>query len=444
LEVKIITTPGLGDTSYLVSQDGVGVAIDPQRDVDRFCEAIAEAAVEVAYVIETHLHNDYVSGGRDLAGRAGADLVLPAGAGAAFSYLPAFHLEDLEAGSMIIRPIHTPGHTPEHMSYALMVDGEYQAVFSGGSLMVGTAGRTDLLGQDRASGLARLQYGSVHRLAELPDHARLYPTHGAGSFCAASSTGLSYSTIGQERNTNPVLTFPDAEAFVEGQLNSLPAYPKYYAHMGPINLMGPPPIPTGSLPILDPTDLPDEVAVIDIRPREAFADGHLPGSIGLEMSPQVAVWAGWLIPFAARVVIVAEPDQDIDEVARQFRRIGFDDLVGVVYGLSDYHRSLNTYPTRTVADLAQALADGEQIRVIDVRSPEEWEAGHIKGSVNRYVPDLVDALPGNMYRDGDTWVICGTGYRATAAAGLLEAQGITPVVVEWGGVPDVLSLIKDG
>ena len=444
LEVKIIPTPGLGDTSYLVNQDGVGVVIDPQRDVDRFEQAIAEAAVEVAFVIETHLHNDYVSGGRDLAGRTGADLVLPAGAGAAFPYLPAFHLEDLEAGSMAIRPIHTPGHTPEHMSYVLMLDGEYQAVFSGGSLRVGTAGRTDLLGKDRAPGLARLQYGSVHRLAGLPDHTLLYPTHGAGSFCAASSTGRSYSTIGQERDTNPVLTYPDMEAFVQGQLNALPAYPKYYAHMGPINLMGPSPISNASLPILDPTDLPDEAAVIDIRPRQSFADGHLPGSIGLEMSPQVAVWAGWLIPFNARVVIVAEPDQDIDEAARQFRRIGFDDLAGVVYGLSDYHLPLNSYRTRTVSDLAQALAEGADIRVIDVRSPEEWNAGHIRGSVNEYVPDLVSHLPDNMDGDGATWVICGTGYRATAAAGLLELQGISPLVVERGGVPDVLSLIEAG
>ena len=335
MKVTTIPTAGLGDATYLLAHDGGGVVVDPQRDVERFERAIADAGIRLTHVLETHIHNDYLSGGRELTRRTGARLVLPAAAGVAFDHVPAFHKEDLPGGPVVIRPLHTPGHTPEHMSYAILVEAEVVAVFSGGSLLVGSAGRTDLLGEDRAEQLARLQYGSVHRLAGLPDETDLYPTHGEGSFCTASGAGRSVSTIGLERRTNPVLAYPDPDAFVAGQLAGLQPFPAYYAHMGPINLMGPEPLMDSQRDVLDPSGLPDDASLVDIRPRGAYAAGHIPGSLGLEMSDQVAVWAGWLLPFDSPVVLVAEPGQDVEEVARQFGRIGFDNVLGVVHGVDE-------------------------------------------------------------------------------------------------------------
>jgi len=358
MKVTTIPTAGLGDATYLLTHDGGGVIVDPQRDVERFERAVLDAGIRLTHVLETHIHNDYVSGGRELARRTGARIVMPAAAGVAFDHLPAFHNEDLPGGSVLIRPLHTPGHTPEHMSYAILVDGEVVAVCSGGSLLVGSAGRSDLLGEDRAEQLARLQYLSVHRLAGLPDATGLYPTHGEGSFCTASGAGRSVSTIGMERRTNPVLAYPDVDAFVAGQLAGLQPFPAYYAHMGPINLKGPEPLMAPDLDVLDPSDLPDHARLVDIRPRAAYAAGHIPGSLGLEMSDQVAVWAGWLLPFDSPVVLVAESGQNVEEVARQFGRIGFDNVLGVVYGVSGWVTaggSVASFETRTMGELAEVV-----------------------------------------------------------------------------------------
>ena len=440
MRITTFRTDGLGDSTYLLTHDGGGVVVDPQRDVERFERAILDAGIHLTHVLETHIHNDYVSGGRDLARRTGARLVLPAAAGVAFDHLPAFHKEDLPGGPVAIRPLHTPGHTPEHMSYVILVEGEIVAVFSGGSLLVGSAGRSDLLGDDRACQLARLQYLSVHRLAELPDETGLYPTHGEGSFCTASGAGRSVSTIGMERRTNPVLAYPHGDAFVAGQLAGLQPFPAYYAHMGPINLMGPVPLTVPELTVLDPSDLPDHARLVDIRPRAAYAAGHIPGSLGLEMSDQVAVWAGWLLPFDTPVVLVAEPGQDAEEVARQFGRIGFDKVLGVVYGVSGWAQaggSLASFETRTTGELAAAMAAGDDLQVLDVRSPGEWEAGHLEGSVHRYVPYLKDGAPEGLDRSRAVWATCGSGYRAFVASAFLEAAGLRVVVVTPGGVSDV-------
>lgn len=440
MKVTTIPTAGLGDATYLLTHDGGGVIVDPQRDVERFERAVFDAGIHLTHVLETHIHNDYVSGGRELARRTGARLVMPAAAGVAFDHLPAFHNEDLTGGPVVIRPLHTPGHTPEHVSYAILEDGEVVAVFSGGSLLVGSAGRSDLLGEDRAGQLARLQYLSVRRLAGLPDETGLYPTHGEGSFCTASGAGRAVSTIGMERRTNPVLAYPDVEAFVAGQLAGLQPFPAYYAQMGPINLMGPEPLRDQEVDVLDPSDLTDHARLVDIRPRAAYAAGHIPGSLGLEMSDQVAVWAGWLLPFDSPVVLVAEPGQDVEEVARQFGRIGFDNVLGVVYGVSGWAEAggcLASFETRTTGELAAAMTAGEDLQILDVRSPGEWEAGHLEGSVHRYVPQLKEDLPDGLDRSEAVWVTCGSGYRAFAASAFLEAAGLRLVVVTPGGVPDV-------
>lgn len=387
MDITTFRTDGLGDSTYLRVHDGVGVVVDPQRDVDRFGQVVSGSGIELCFVLETHIHNDYVSGGRELARRAGARLVLPAAAAVAFDHLPAFHKEDLGAEGVTIRPLHTPGHTPEHMSYVILVDEEIRAVFSGGSLLVGSAGRSDLLGYARAEQLARLQYLSVRRLAELPEETVLYPTHGEGSFCTASGAGRHTSIIGMDKRTNPVLAYRSADAFATGQLSGLQPFPSYYAHMGSINLLGPEPLPPTDVRELDSSELPPDSKLVDIRPRSQYAAGHIRGSIGLEFSDQVGVWAGWLLPFNSPVALVARRDQDVEKVIRQFGRIGFDHVLGVIFSVEGWVAgggSLASYQTRTPAELASEVEESD-IQILDVRSPAEWESGHIEGSVYTYL-----------------------------------------------------------
>jgi glyoxylase-like metal-dependent hydrolase (beta-lactamase superfamily II)/rhodanese-related sulfurtransferase len=448
MQITSIRTPGLGDATYLLEHDGVGILVDPQRDVDRFAQTIEASGVRLRYVLETHLHNDYISGGREIARRTGADLVLPAGAGVAFDHTPAFHQEEFGDRGIVIRPLHTPGHTPEHTSYLVLIDGRPVALFSGGSLLVGSAGRSDLLGRERARQLAVLQYGSVQRLARLPDETGLYPTHGEGSFCTASGAGRTTSTIGDEKRTNPVLAYPDAHSFAEGQLAGLQPYPRYYAHMGPINLLGPTPMPETRIPELTPEQvraLDTEVRIVDARPRAAYAAGHIPGALGIELADDFGVWAGWLLPFNQPLVLVLEAHQDAEEAARQLGRIGFDRIRGVVRGVSAWARSggtLSSYRTVGVAEFAAAVAAGEARQVLDVRAPAEWAAGHLAGSVHRYVPDLALAVPETLSPNEPVWVGCASGYRASIAAGLLQAAGLEPVVLAEGGIPGVMSRLS--
>lgn len=441
MEITSIRTPGLGDATYVLIHEGTAVVVDPQRDIARFLGELERSGAAARFVLETHLHNDYVSGGRALARQTGAELVLPAAAGAAFRHTPAFHMEDLGDERLTVRPIHTPGHTPEHTSYLVIVDGAPAALFSGGSLLVGSAGRPDLLGWERADSLARLQYRSVHRLAGLPDGTGLYPTHGEGSFCTASGAGKTTSTIGEERRSNPVLSYPDEDSFVAGQLAGLQPYPSYYAHMGPINLMGPRPMPDRDVPELDLARLDElaaEVTIVDARPRRSYAAGHIEGSLGVELRDDFGTWVGWLLPFDAPIVLVMEPGQDLDEAIAQLARIGYEDVRGVVRGLDRWleaGRPLHRHRTVEVAEFARAYREG--VQVLDVRSPAEWEAGHLERSVHRYVPDLEDGLPAEIDPSRDVWIACGSGYRSAFAAALVERLGAEPVILIEGGVDEV-------
>jgi hydroxyacylglutathione hydrolase len=443
MELRTIRTPGLGDATYVLAHEGVGVLVDPQRDVGRFLAAAEELDVELRWVLETHLHNDYVSGGREAAARTGAELVLPASAVVPFPHTPAFHTEDLQEGSLAIRPLHTPGHTPEHMSYVVLVEGEPVAVFSGGSLLVGSAGRSDLLGDDRAVELARAQYRSVRRLADLPDAVELLPTHGEGSFCTVTGAGRTTSTIGLEKAENPVLAYPDEESYIAGELSGLAPYPAYYAHMGPTNLAGPAPQPPTDVPTLSVDDLDalaEDVQIVDARSREAFGAGHIDGSLGVELSEQFGVWLGWVLPFNAPIVLVVDDEVDVTEAVTQLARIGFDDVRGKV-AFTDWlaaDRLVRSYRSVTVAEVVDAIrTDAPQI--LDVRAPSEWEAGHIDGAVHRYLPDLSATPPAELDPDRPVWTLCGSGFRAAIAAGVLERHGFTPVVLDRDGVDEVLT-----
>lgn len=444
MQIHNVRTPGLGDNTYVLVHEGIGVVVDPQRDFDRFETILSETGADLRFVLETHLHNDYVSGGRDLARSAGGELVVPAGAAPVFRHRPAFHHEDLDGGSLVVRPIHTPGHTPEHTSYLVMVDDVPVALFSGGSLLVGSAGRPDLLGFDRADSLARLQYQSVNRLAELPDMVGLYPTHGAGSFCTSSGAGALTSTIGEEKKTNPVLAYPDEDSFVAGQLSGLVPYPTYYAHMGPANVNGVDAIAGYDVPLVGETqfaELHPEVHVVDARPKADFAAGHLPGSLAVELRDDFGVWVGWVLPFNSPIVIVMNDDQNREEALRQLARIGYDDVRGLILDLASWSTELDSYRLASVTEFAEAVSQGAQL--LDTRAPNEWATGVLGNATRCYAPDVVIGTPRELNPEQPVWIACETGYRASIAASSLQPRGFEPVVLAGAGVTDVLRQLSN-
>jgi glyoxylase-like metal-dependent hydrolase (beta-lactamase superfamily II)/rhodanese-related sulfurtransferase len=439
VEIRAIRTEGLGDTTYIVAHGGVGVVIDPQRDVDRFLPAIDELGVELRWVLETHLHNDYISGARDLARALQAELVLPAGAAPVYRHTAAFHNEELSHNGLTIRPIHTPGHTPEHMSYLLVIDEASSAVFSGGSLLVGSAGRSDLLGIERSDTLARLQYQSVNRLGQLPDDTGLYPTHGAGSFCTATVASSAHSTIGVETRANPVFSHPDEDTFVAAHLSGLAPYPSYYQHMGPANVQGLPAPDLTAPPNLTEVEFGalGDVVVVDARPKRDFADGHIPGSLGIELRSDFGVWVGWIAPFNSHLVLVLNRKQDVGEAQRQLARIGFDRIEGVVRDVNDWAMELAGHQVVDAGMARSLFADGTQL--LDVRAPSEWTNSASAGITNCYVPDLVDFVPASLDPTRPVLIACETGYRASIAASLVATRGYEPIVLVDAGVPELLT-----
>ena len=443
MDIHSFRTPGLGDSTYVLEHDGAAILVDPQRDVDRFLGAIEDRGLHLAMVLETHLHNDYVSGAEQAALLTGAQLVLPASAAPAYRHTPAFHLEDLEGPEgLVIRPLHTPGHTPEHTSYVVLLDGVEVAVFSGGSLLVGSAGRPDLLGPERAETLARLQYISLHRLADLPADVRLLPTHGEGSFCTASGAGRHTSTIGAEVAGNPLLRIDTPDALAKEMLADPMPIPGFYRHMGPTNTLGVPPLPSATVPRLSVTelgDLPDrdKVHIVDMRPRTDQSRGVLEGTVAIELADDFGSWTGWLVPYNEPVVLVANADQDIEEAITQLRRIGFDAIVGVINDV----RGATLHADFSLVDVTAArrlAADGE-VQVLDVRMPSEVAAAALPGAVTRFVADLYTrGIPSELRSDRPVLVACASGRRAVIAASLLTANGYDVEVLNPGGIPDLL------
>ena len=443
MEVIPISTPGLGDTSYVINHEAVSVVVDPQRDVERFLEA---ATGSLTMVLETHIHNDYISGGRTAAHQSGARLILPAGSGASFGFVPAFHNEVMAADGLEIKPLHTPGHTPEHVSYVALVDGVALGVFTGGSMLVDAAGRSDLLGMDKADQLARLQYRSLQRLLELPDEVAVYPTHGSGSFCSSTVAVSTTSTIGEQRAASPVLQYEDEDSFVSAQLAGLQPYPTYYAFMGPTNAAGPEPIATTSAPQLDPDGvdaLSDDVQILDVRPRDRYAAAHIPGSWSVELREAFPAWVGWMVPYGAPFVLVMDEDQSVEEVLVELARVGYENVQGVLQGVEDWRTSgrvLDSYETMTARQFMELSAGSDDLQVLDVRAPDEWDDGHLEGSIHCYTPHLLDGIPQRLDPSRPVYLGCTTGHRAGIAAPVLERAGYEPIVLTGASLLGVMML----
>ncbi len=444
MQIDMIETTGLGDRSYLVSANGVGVVIDPQRDIDRVLALAEKRNVRIALVADTHIHNDFVAGSLDLARTVGADYALPAGDTVAFDRTPAADGDVLAAGPMRLRVMHTPGHTHHHVSYVLTdAEGAVQAVFTGGSMLYGATGRTDLVGPEHTDELTHAQYHSVRRLAdELPAGTPVFPSHGFGSFCAATPTSGDSSTVGEQAQANPALT-QDEQTFVDQLIAGLTAIPAWYAHMGPANAAGPAPVDLSMPRLVDPEELTGRLAagewVIDLRSRTAFAAGHLPGALNFELAiANFVTYVGWLIPWGAPITLVGETEQQVADARRELVRIGIDRLAGAAVGSPEAlaaGRELASYPVSDFSGLAAAMAADTDLVVLDARRDDERADGGVRGSRHIPIHDLADRI--DEVPDGDVWVYCGSGYRASIAASMLARTGRRPVLVNGGyGDPD--------
>jgi hydroxyacylglutathione hydrolase len=430
-----IDTMTLGDRSYLVHDGRVAFVVDPQRDIDRILALATSEGVRISHVFETHIHNDYVTGGYALAAATGAAYHVNADDPVAFDRIPVRDGDVIAVGdTMRVRVLATPGHTFTHLSYALDADGLQVAVFSGGSLLYGSVGRPDLLGPDHTHTLVRRQYASAHRLAtELPDSAAVYPTHGFGSFCSATQSEASTATIGSEKLINPALTH-DEQTFVDELLAGLDAWPAYYAHMAAANTVGPA-APDLSLPDrADAEQLRQRIAagewVVDLRNRIAFTAGHLAGTLNFGLDGSFATYLGWLIPWGTPLTLLGETPAQITQAQRELVRIGIDRPAAHATGTPQQWaggENLATIPRATFADLA-LIRHHRRVTVLDVRRNLERAGAHIDGALHIPLHDLqhrIDDVPG-----GEIWVHCAAGYRATIAASLLAATGRHVVAVD--------------
>jgi glyoxylase-like metal-dependent hydrolase (beta-lactamase superfamily II)/rhodanese-related sulfurtransferase len=436
MQIDVIETTSLGDRSYLISAGGVAAVLDPQRDIDRVLAKAAARDVRIALVLETHLHNDYVTGGLELAQTVDAGYAVPAGDAVAYDRLPAADGDVLAAGPMRFRVLHTPGHTHHHVSYVLTdAEGTVQAVFTGGSMLYGSTGRTDLLGAEHADALTHAQFHSVRRLAEeLPADTPVFPTHGFGSFCSATPTSGTASTVGEQARVNPALT-QDEQAFVDELLAGLGAYPAYYAHMGPLNAAGPRPVDLSAPRVVDRDELADRLAagewVVDLRTRTAFAHHHLPGALNFELSTNFLTYIGWLVPWGVPLTLIAETADQVAEARRELVRIGIDRLAGAAVGTQGQLAAgqlLRSHPVSDFAGVAAAMTADPGLVVLDARRDDERASGGVRGSLHIPIHELADRI--DEVPEGTVWVYCGSGYRASIAASMLDRAGRRPVLVD--------------
>ncbi|MFE5582316.1 rhodanese-like domain-containing protein [Kitasatospora sp. NPDC056531] len=428
---------GLGNSAYLVDLgDGRALAVDASLDLRALRAAADWRGLTVAFAADTHLHADFLSGAVQLGHDDGATVLASAAGHRTFPHTPLADGDEVDLGGLTLRALATPGHTDEHLSF-LLLDGAGAGatelgVFTGGSLIVNSAARPDLLGPERTEELARAQYRSLRRLAALPDHLPVWPTHGAGSFCSAPPGSARTTTVGAQKQSNPLLAAPTEDAFVAELLASLGSYPAYFARLGELNRTGPRVLDgTPRLPLLDAAQLGRLLAsggqVVDVRPAADYAAGHIPGALSIPLRGQFATWLGWLLPDSAPLAFVAGEDQDLDELVWQAHKIGYERLAGRLAGGM---RAWREAEGAVAATEFVTPEEAGQRPYLDVRQESEFAAGHVPGAAHIELGSLTglaaDAPQGAL-------VACGHGERAMTAASILERAGHTGLAVLRGG-----------
>ena len=432
---------GLGNTAYLLDLgDGRALTVDASRDLRGLNASAANQGLRVVYAADTHLHADFLSGACQLAATLDAAVLAPGAGNRSFDHIGLHDGDEVDLGGMRLRALGTPGHTDDHLAYLLLDGDRPTGVFTGGSLLVGAAARTDLVDPDRTEELARAQYRSMQRLLDLPDKVEVWPTHGSGSYCAATAAGSRTSTIGAERLTNPLLQAPNEDTFVFRLMGSLGSFPPYFLRLGEMNRRGPAVLPT-TLEVRSMTPAEANLAqaggaeIIDVRPAVSFSSGHPTGAVSIPLRPAFVSWLGWLAPHDRPLIVLREADQDLEEVLWQAAKIGYGNIIGeLAGGIGSWIDA--GLPTESVP-LSTAEA-AEDVRVLDVRQTSEFRAGHVPGAMHIELGALEARLDALSTPLGDipTVVMCGHGERAMGAASLLTRAGLTHVRVLEGGPDD--------
>ncbi|MBA3488138.1 MAG: MBL fold metallo-hydrolase [Longispora sp.] len=428
-ELFSLVNEGLGNSAYLLDLgDGRGLAVDPPLDLRALRGAADRRGLRVAFVADTHLHADFLTGARQLAVTDNATILASAAGQRGFDHRGLTDGEEIDLGGLTLRALATPGHTDEHLSFLLLDDAKPVGVFTGGSLIVGSAARTDLMGNARAEELARAQYDSLHRLAALPDATAVWPTHGAGSFCSAPAGAERITTIGHEKATNGLLGAPDADAFIARLLGGLGSYPAYFSRLAEINRRGPELVP-GDVPLVGLTVsevrrlLAEGAVAVDVRPAADVTAGHLPGAISIPLRAQFATWLGWLIDPGIPIVIIRNPDQNPADIVWPALNIGFDRIVGELSGGMNAWIAAE-YPVSTIRLVRPDQIAGE---VLDVRQTSEYVAGHLPGAGHIELGDLPQRVRTTTVKPAV--VMCASGVRALTAASILQRAGHHDVAV---------------
>lgn len=433
MQIVAIDVPELGNRSYLVHDGKIALVVDPSRRTQEFIDKATEQGVKIAAVFETHIHNDYVTGGYALAKRLGVPYYVSAKENVGFGREEIKPEQTVKIGAMHVTALASPGHTFHHLSYLVEQPDETPSLFSGGSLLYGAVGRPDLVSEESTKPLAKAQYQTAQFfVTRLTPETGLYPTHGFGSFCAATETeSVDVSTIAEQLKTNHAYKSKDQDSFVEELIAGLDAYPSYYAYMGPSNLKGP-----LEPDLANPAELTKEAvmhalhegaAIVDMRSRKAYAAEHMAGTYNIELGNTLATYVGWLIAWEAPLILVAESTEEVKVAREQLSLIGREIVAGQVRP-ADLLKGLDkpaSYPVRSFADLAKQ----HDAHVLDVRRNTEWRGGRLKGA--RHIPlhelsQRLDEVP----QDTDVWVHCGSGFRSSIAASILSNGGKKPVLID--------------
>ena len=437
----------LAHASYLIGSNGEAVVVDPQRDVDEYIAEAVTQRLKIKYIIETHLHADFVSGHGELATRTGAEIVFGKQAGVSFPHLSVADGDELHIGSVVLRFMETPGHTPEGICI-LVRDTDAldspQKLLTGDTLFIGDVGRPDLAGGKGYTPqmMAAMMYDSLHnRILSLPDETEVYPAHGAGSMCGKNMSKETWSTIGEQRKFNYALNPMTREQFVGMMTADLPELPAYFPKDTEINREGARVLSEIAEPkALSPAevaDLSDRVVLLDVRSADEFGGGHLPGSLNIGLGGQFAMWAGSLIPINSEIVVVASTNAQVDEAVMRLARVGIENVIGYLKGGIDSWRyagrALETVPQVTVHDLKRQ-AENRDLQILDVRRAAEYESGHVPHAVTEPLATLERNVSGLILdKEKPTAVICAGGYRSSAATSLLQRYGFKNLLNVTGG-----------
>lgn len=422
----------LAHASYFIGSNGEAAVVDPQRDVDQYLDEAERLGMRIRWIIETHLHADFVSGHRELAERTGAQIVFGAAAGAELAHVAVHDGDELRAGEVTLRAIETPGHTPESVSWLVTAPGETPRVLTGDTLFIGDVGRPDLAGSRgfTSEQMAGMLYDSLHeKLLALGDEVEVWPAHGAGSACGRNISSDRSSTIGAQRRMNYALQPMPREKFVELMTTDLAAPPRYFPIDAEINRRGARALAEVTPPRLTPREVEESGAMLlDVRDAASFGAGHIEGSINIGLRGQYASWAGTLLPHDARLIVIADGEKQIAEAVMRLARVGFENVAGT-FDIREWPHQLVALPQ---IDVSELRAKHDDLAVLDVRRPGEYESGHVPGARNVPLPELEERVT-ELDAAKRIAVICASGYRSSTAASILQRHSFAALYNVVGG-----------